>query len=491
MLLSTITKFASNDENLAALKTESTSITYGQLSEQVTSLAQTITHQVQHSRLAIALNNSAAWVILDIAAMELGMPSIPLPAFFSDNQLHHAVLDSGANLLITDTPQRFEAIFSKIITKSEYITICDQSYSLLHLAIPSVALPEGTIKITYTSGTTGNPKGVCLSSKAMLSVASSIKNCVGITEMDHHLCVLPLSTLLENVAGVYATLLGGGCVHLYPSEKVGLNGSQLDIKQLHQAMMDSKASTAILIPELLKALVLYCGSGAPNLSNLRFLAVGGAHVATQLLNRAMQIGLPVYQGYGLSESASVVSLNTQNANLIGSVGKPLPHVNVKISDKNEILVKGANFLGYTHEAAPETKAGYLNTGDIGYVDDNGFLHIQGRKKNIFITSYGRNVSPEWVETELTQTNQIIQACLFGEAKPFNTAIIVTKPNYSSTELETEIAQVNAKLPDYAQVSKWLIADVPFSINNGQLTVNGRLKRDAILQAYQDKINAIY
>jgi long-chain acyl-CoA synthetase len=491
MLLNVITNFAGNDPTQVALKTESRSITYSQLSQQVAELSYIIARQNQSSRLAVALNNSAAWVILDIAAMELGMPSIPLPAFFSNDQLHHAVLDSGANLLITDTPQRFETIFSKLITKSARINIGGQFYSLFNLATPSAAIPDETIKITYTSGTTGNPKGVCLSSKAMLSVASSIQKCVGITEADHHLCVLPLSTLLENVAGVYATLLGGGCLHLYPSEKVGLNGSQLDIKQLHHAMMDSQASTAILIPELLKALVLYCGSGAPKLIHLRFLAVGGAHVATQILNRATQIGLPVYQGYGLSESASVVSLNTHDANLTGSVGKPLPHIDVKITDKNEILVKGANFLGYTHEDAAKTSTGYLDTGDIGYVDHDGFLHIQGRKKNIFITSYGRNVSPEWVETELTQSKQILQACLFGEAKPFNTAIIVTAPNYSSSELETEIAEVNKKLPDYARISKWLIADSPFSIHNGQLTANGRLKRDAILQAYQHKINAIY
>lgn len=490
MLLSAITQYASSDLSLVALKTEAQSFTYRELNSQVVDLAKTIAKYGDQARLAVAINNTAAWVVLDLAAMELGMPSVPLPAFFSNDQLHHAVLDSGANVLITDTPQRFEAIFSKLIKKSERIKVCGEFYSLLHLDTVEVTLPNGTVKITYTSGTTGNPKGVCLSKDAMLSVANAIKDTVAITPLDQHLCILPLSTLLENVAGIYATLLGGGCVHLYRSEKVGLNGSQLDIMLLHQALATSQASTAILIPELLKALVLYHGTGAHPLDKLRFLAVGGAHVATQLLNRAKHIGLPVYQGYGLSESASVVSLNTPTDNLIGSVGKPLPHISVKLSDDNEILVKGANFLGYTH-ATEILEEGYLNTGDIGYFDDNGFLHISGRKKNIFITSYGRNVSPEWVETELTQAGTILQACLFGEAKPFNTAILVTKPNNDAKDLEAEIAQVNAKLPDYAQVSKWLIADAPFSTANNQLTANGRLKRDEIWQAYQDKINTIY
>jgi long-chain acyl-CoA synthetase len=490
MLLSAITQYASSHTDLVALKTEAQSITYRQLNHQVMELVKTMVKHGHQTRLAVAIDNSAAWVLLDIAAMALNTPSVPLPAFFSNDQLHHAVLDSGANLLVTDTPQRFEVIFSTVIKKSERVMICGDYYSLLHLDVAEVALPIGTAKITYTSGTTGNPKGVCLSKEAMLSVANAIKDTVSVTPLDHHLCILPLSTLLENVAGVYAALLGGACVHLYRSDKVGLKGSQLDVKLLHQAIADTKASTAILIPELLKALVLYHGTGAQPLNHLRFLAVGGAHVATQLLNRATQIGLPVYQGYGLSESASVVCLNTPTDNHSGSVGKPLPHISVKLSDDHEILVKGANFLGYTNSTG-NIEEGYLNTGDIGYFDDNGFLYINGRKKNIFITSYGRNVSPEWVETELTQSRHILQACLFGEAKPFNTAIIVTKENVTAEDLAAEIAQVNAKLPDYAQISKWLIADAPFSFSNHQLTANGRLKRDAIWQTYQNRINAIY
>jgi long-chain acyl-CoA synthetase len=490
MLLSAITQYASSHTDLVALKTEAQTITYRQLNHLVKALVTTMSEHGRVARLALAINNSAAWVLLDLATMELSTPCVPLPAFFSNDQLRHAVLDSGANLIMTDTPQRFEVIFSTRIKKSESVEICGDFYSLLHLDIAQVALPIGTAKITYTSGTTGNPKGVCLSKESMLSVANAVKDTVAVTPLDHHLCILPLSTLLENVAGVYATLLGGGCVHLYRSEKVGLNGSQLDVKLLHQALVVSQASTAILIPELLKALVLYHGTGTHPLDHLRFLAVGGAHVSTQLLNRATQIGLPVYQGYGLSESASVVSLNTPTGNHPGSVGKPLPHISVKLSEDNEILVKGANFLGYTH-AIESIEAAYLNTGDIGYFDDNGFLYISGRKKNIFITSYGRNVSPEWVETELTQSQHILQACLFGEAKPFNTAIIVTKQNVTPEDLAAEIAQVNAKLPDYAQISKWLIADAPFSPSNNQLTANGRLKRDAIWQTYQDKINAIY
>jgi long-chain acyl-CoA synthetase len=485
VLLSSIKKNAQH----CAIQTESTSISYQQLYIQITDLMNKLASFGAQTRVALAINNTPAWLILDIAAMELGIVNVPLPTFFSDQQLQHAVLDSGANLLITDQPPRFESIFSKLTQKSASIDIAGQSYSVFHLKNKQTALPQHTSKITYTSGTTGNPKGVCLSKEAMLAVANAIQQSVVTTPLDHHLCVLPFATLLENVAGVYASFLGGACVHVYPSEQVGLNGSNLDIKQLHSALTNSYASTAIFIPELLKALVLYCGTGAPKPQQLRFLAVGGAHIATPILQQAQELGLAVYQGYGLSESASVVCLNTPASNVIGSVGKPLPHLQVKLSADNEILVKGANYLGYTHSA--DSQQDYINTGDIGYFDDSGHLFIKGRKKNIFITSYGRNVSPEWVETELTLSKNIIQACLFGEAKPSNTAIIVAKKNFEPEQLAAEIAQINHQLPDYAQVSQWLIADAPFSTSNQQLTANGRLKRDVIWQFYQDKINAIY
>ena len=197
----------------------------------------------------------------------------------------------------------------------------------------------------------------------------------------------------------------------------------------------------------------------------------------------------MFEGYGLSESASVVALNTPNANKIGSAGKPLPHLKIQFSSENEILVKGANYLAYTTQT--EEAHEWLATGDIGYLDDDGFLFINGRKKNIFITSFGRNVSPEWVERDLTSAASIAQACVFGEAKPWNVAIITTKPGAASSLLAGDIAQINQHLPDYARITKWLLADAPFSVANGQLTPNGRLKRDAIGQMYQDKINALY
>lgn len=467
-------------------------INYQQLFDEISSLQTQLNQLIKNACpvMALALDNHPAWMMVDLAAMVNFIPLVPLPLFFSNAQVLHALTDAGANVLICDNPAHFCDMLGDVVTGQSKITVAGKTLTLLQLNIPAKKLPKGTAKITYTSGTTGAPKGVCLSQQAMLSVANAIKSATNLTPNDAHLCVLPLSTLLENVAGVYAILLAGATAHILPSAQVGLIGSSLDIDQLCKALASTKASTAILIPQLLNALVTACEGGV-KLPHLRFVAVGGAHVAIPLLQRAASLKLPVFEGYGLSESASVVALNTLYAQKIGSAGKPLPHIEIAFSAENEILVKGANLLGYTGDIAVDAADSFVKTGDIGYLDADGFLFINGRKKNIFITSFGRNVSPEWVERELTSCDTILQACLFGEAKPWNTAIIFPKEHATFAQIEASIQRVNASLPDYARITEWLPAYAPFSIQNQQLTANGRLKRDVIWLAYQQQVDVLY
>jgi len=489
-LLQSLKQHAQNTPNAIALKSESLAFNYRDFLAAIGQTQQLITVCNEGGTIALAIDNHPAWAILDIASLANRTPLVPLPAFFSDTQLMHAVKDAGVSLLITDHPQRFSALFDSLIAHKSTITVAGKRLMMMQLAIAPQSLPASTVKITYTSGTTGQPKGVCLSEHAMLSVASAIHTMVNLRASDQHCCVLPLSTLLENVAGLYAILLAGGTAHILPCKTVGLTGSSVNINQLHQTLQSTKANSAIFIPELLTALVAACEAGAEKLHHLHFLAVGGASVASNLLTRAHQLGLPVFEGYGLSESASVVALNTVTNHQVGSVGKLLPHIEIMLSDEHEILVKGAQYLGYTNQ--PNTaQADWVATGDIGYLDADGYLFINGRKKNIFITSYGRNVSPEWVERDLTSTPVITQACLFGEAKPWNTALIASTADATAETINSAIETINQSLPDYARVSKWLLTSEPFSVNNKQLTPNGRLKRDVIWQSYQDAINTLY
>jgi len=491
IMISAIAKHADQHSNKIALRGIDSQLTYAQLQAAIQAQQHMWGELSQRPTIALALDNHPAWVVLDLAALASHIPCIPLPLFFSGTQWLHAIKDAGVDIVVTDHPELFESLLANNIASHTQWTVAGKTLTQFLLKSPAkAALPANTAKITYTSGSTGNPKGVCLSAANMINVATSIADATKLTPDDIHLNVLPLATLLENVAGVYAPLLAGACCVLLPGSEIGLTrATGLDIKKLFNAFVQTQASTAIFTPELLNAMLQQIEAGAKLPSSLRFLAVGGASVSPALLNRAQQASIPVYEGYGLSECASVVALNTPAFNKIGTVGKVLPHLNVSFTDEHEVVVSGNAFLGYVGQTA--THAPQIYTGDIGYLDADGYLVISGRKKNIFITSFGRNVSPEWVERELTISPGIAQAALFGEAKPWNTAIIVPGKNSTTEQIKATIQSINHGLPDYARITQWLPADEPFTLSNQQLTANGRNRRDVIWQHYQQKINALY
>ena len=452
--------------------------------------------------IALALDNSPLWAVLDLAGLSAGKPIIPLPFFFSTEQIVHSIRDAGIDCILTDQPEQYRKLLEAAGIEIGAVFAHDlNGHTFSDIRLHNIAakpLPVGTIKITYTSGTTGHPKGVCLGADALQQVASSLLAATRGEPADRHVSVLPLSTLLENLAGVYVPLLAGASCHLLPLAEVGLSGSTgLDVKKMLSALIRCRATTTILTPQLLHALVTAVEAGHPAPQQLRFVAVGGAPVAPRLLQRAEALGIQVFEGYGLSECASVVALNTESARRTGSVGKPLTHAQVKFAGDGEILVAGATLLGYTGDDPVQSgecsSTRFWPTGDIGHLDEQGFLHLTGRKKNIFITSFGRNVSPEWVERELTLHPAIAQAAVFGEARPWNMAVIVS--HGSSPEaiyaVNQAIAEANSVLPDYARVKHWLPAQAPFLPQNGQLTANGRLKREAIWSLYQTAIEQLY
>lgn len=497
---------ASHAPSHAALVGSYVSLTYAELNTaiQVQALAwakrlKSQSHQPSTLALkpifAIAVQNHPAWVILDLAAMQCEIPLVPLPFFFTPMQWLHAMQDACVSTIITDQPLLFEALLNKHIASQHAFALASIGLTQFELRNfrtidKPVSLPMGTAKITYTSGTTGAPKGVALSVDNMLRVAKSIAEATKLSSKDIHLNVLPLATLLENIAGIYAPLLAGASCTLLPSDQIDVSGaSGLMVEKLHAALEHSQASTAIFTPELLHALALHIEAGAMPPSHLRFLAVGGAAVSPDLLKRAHQLHLPVYEGYGLSECASVVALNTPIVNKIGSVGKLLSHISATFTDEQEIIITGNAYLGYVGHEQPDQNS--VHTGDIGYLDEDDFLIITGRKKNIFITSFGRNVSPEWVERELKISPYIAQAALFGEAKPWNVAVIVAHSHSNSMQVAHAVQALNKRLPDYARITRWIKADEAFSANNQQLTSNGRNRRDVIWQHYQAKINALY
>jgi long-chain acyl-CoA synthetase len=427
-------------------------VTYAVALDAVRRLASHITRS-GWQRLALLMENSPEWPLIDLATQLAGVTLIPLPLFFSDQQLQHALNDAGVEAVLTDHAQRIRPLCGDAI--EERLPVTDRlSIDLLILSNPRPVSLEGIARVTYTSGTTGEPKGVCLQQKTIDRVARSLSEASGASADDHHLSLLPLSTLLENIVAVYLPLLTGARCHL-----------------------PAPASSGIILLE----------GGLSMAQTMRFVAVGGASLADGLRLRAEALGIPLYQGYGLSECGSVVTLNTMQNSRPGSVGRPLPHLQVRIALDGEIEVKGAGFAGYLGSRADGNE--WLASGDLGRIDDDGYLYLTGRKRNLMITAYGRNLSPEWVEAELESQPAIARAALFGDGRPWNCALIVARGDLNEVALAIDSA--NRRLPEYAQIRHWLPADEPFTLANGELTANGRIRRVVIDARYGQRIDELY
>lgn len=463
--------------NVVALRDQDQEITYEMLWSEIQA-RQTQLTQLSTRMVALFLENSVDLLLWDLALLFADIPTILLPLFFTHSQLQYCLEISQADL---------------IITQSDFILECQASYEkqqgYWRLKAPlHIALPETTQKLTFTSGTTGQPKAVCLGSEQILTVAQSLCHAIASSQSETHLALMPLAVLLENI-GCYAILMRGGSIQLAKAAELGLRGaSSVDIQTFAKFIQSSQPQSLILVPQFLALLVEAVSTKLIRAECFRFIAVGGGHVNPELLKKANKLQLPVYQGYGLSECASVVALNTPEANRAGSVGKPLPHVQVKIAEDGEILVANNRCLGYLNH--PQMPDPYWPTGDLGHLDQDGFLYIRGRKKHQFITSFGRNVNPEWVEALLSQTGVVGQAFVYGEALPENYALLwPVNTAITNEQIDQIIQHANHQLPDYAQVKHWVRLTEPFSPNNQLATANGRLRRDEIARRFQHVFSA--
>ena len=469
-------------------------IAYADLLQQVDEATELLREQGARI-LAVDLENGPDWIVFDMALMQSGICSIPLPPFFSASQLAHVLNVSGADAILTDDPIRLRQRTGTLLGSTEMpVKVAGRTVfwvkTKLAGGLASASIPANTCKITFTSGTTGEPKGVMLSWAQINRVVESLAGAVGMTTRDRHLALMPLSVLLENIAGVYTPLWAGATVVVRPVSQLGLQGSTaVEGRTMLDALSQACATTAIFIPQTLQATVEALEERRNTSMHLRFGAVGGAPVSRRLLDRAVNAGLPVFEGYGLSECGSVVCLNTPEANRRGSVGKPLPHVRLQISPEGEVVVFDQPFVGYLG-SEPDGQ-GDWRTGDIGEVDKDGYLHLHGRRRNVFITAFGRNVAPEWVERELTLEHTVSQAAVFGESRPYNVAILVTAAETMLDEIETAVARTNRTLPDYARVGRWILADEPFSPGNGELTGTGRVRRETLFARYAKRIESLY
>ena len=430
--------------------------------------------------IASTLDNTPAFVAVDDWARHHGWVHVPLPLFFTPAQMLHAVEAAGADTWIGLSP--YAALWPQ--KKHQQVECMGEVVIVTEIDASQVPVPPMTQTITFTSGTTGAPKGVCLSEAAMQAVAKSLADEMAPLQIKRHLNALPFAVLLENIAGLRTPRLAGADVWTVPLGELGWKGASVfDAEQFHKTVLNYRPQSLILLPQMLRAWCGYLtqnGKHAP--PDLRLVAVGGAPVGLPLLRTAHHLGLPVVEGYGLSEGASVQCLNNRDTNRPGSVGRLLPHTKARVADDGELWIQGSLMEGYLGDSSPAPTE--WPTGDLASIDSDGYVFIAGRKKNVLITSFGRNVSPEWVETLLRSEPSIREAVVLGDGMPHLSAVLWPhNEQITDSDFSDAVRRINAELPDYARIGNWHLALKQFNAETGMSTANGRPCRDAIFQTH--------
>lgn len=471
-LLASLEHHALTSPEAIALRCGEESLTYVQLMADVQQVAQRL-GDYRVKSLGLYLDNGIEWIVLDLASIVADIRVVPLPWFFSDEQLSHAI-ETGAVDFVAFANDLPAGIIGTGVTKQLY-GVCHLQ-PVLSSAAKAASPAHASGKLSFTSGTTGRPKGVELEYRFIDQTCQSLSNAISALDIEKHLSLLPYATLLENIAGVYLPLTLGKTVYAEAAARVGLSAElRLDPTRLQQTFNQIQPNSLILTPQLLELFCMLVEFQAIDPACLVFVAVGGARVGEPLMRRARSLGIPAYEGYGLTEFASVAILNTPQDDRPGSVGKALPGVTVELATDGEICL--STTLVENDADTQRIEVITVQTGDFGSIDSDGFIYIHGRKSNLIILSSGRNVSPEWVEVELNSSPLIAQSYVFTETSSELSALLVPGgPEMADSDLDAEVERINRALPRYAQIKHWHRLLSPFSRDNQMLTVNGRLRR---------------
>lgn len=380
------------------------------------------------------------YVIGDLAATLAGCRVVPVPGFFSAGQVAHLLTDSGATL--TD---RLPAGATGL----------------------PLAYAGGATRVVYTSGTTGRPKGVILGDRQLTASALGLSQAIGAGPGDRYLSVLPQAQLLEQICGIFLPILAGAETVLCPEGTACLFSG--DGRALARRAIACDPTVTVLAPRQLTLWVAALRKGIPAPRGLRYVAVGGAPVSPVLLAEARALGLPVAEGYGLSEACSVVALSPADAPG-GSAMQSVPGLDLRIED-GEIVVDGPTVMAGYLGRAPQV--GPWRTGDLGRIDD-GRLSVLGRRDAMILRASGRNIAPEWVEAAALADPAVPAAALV--LLPDDRLVLVLAST-AAPRMADLVARL-ADLPAYARPDALLIADPP---HPGLIRPSGTADRQVALR----------
>jgi len=429
----------------------------------------------------------------------------------------------------------------------------------LHRGRAGRVAPEDTATIIYTSGTTGVPKGVMLTHANIMSNVNGGLQVFDLTEKDVALSFLPLSHIMERTAGFYTMLCAGATIAFAESvDTVAANMLEVRptvmitvprfFEKIYTRVLDAAMSGGIIRRRMFRwarrAGTEYSGrklAGEPVPAGLRvqaaladrlvfrklrartggrvrFFVSGGAPLSRDIAEFFHAAGLVILEGYGLTETSPVLAVNTFDHLKLGTVGRPFPGIELRIADDGEILARGPGVMqGYYHDpegTAEAIRDGWFHTGDVGRIDEEGFLLITDRKKDIIVTAGGKNVAPQPLENRLRTDPYIQEAVVFGDRKPFLVALVV--PNFAKLEEHARLLGLN--LPDRGaltaspemreflmarverhqgdrasveQVKKIHVLDHELSQVEGELTPKLNVRRRRVAERYRTEIEAMY
>ena len=530
-------------------------------------------------RVAILLRNCPEWVIFDQAAMSLGLVVVPLYTDDRPDNIDYILNDSAVKLLLVQDAGRWKRL-APVLQDNEVlqrilvldggrdtaeILASDDRVRLVDEWLPArgAALrqrqgdPHALASIIYTSGTTGRPKGVMLSHHNMLSVAHAALTLIDVYEEDVFLSFLPLSHTLERTASYYLPVMTGSTVAY--SRSVGQLAQDLQIIQPTvmiavprifervygrlKDQMQQKTGLARLLFEsavrvgwqrfqrrqgrgrwqaseltwpLLNRLVA-SRIRARLGGRLRAAISGGAPLSPEIAKVFIGLDIPILQGYGLTETSPVISVNPLDDNEPASVGLPLRGIEVKIGDNDELLVKSPGvMLGYWNNHAATTQMidsdGWLHTGDQARIERN-HIYITGRLKDILVLSNGEKVPPSDMELAIALDPLIEQVMVVGEGRPFLTALVVLDGDFwpglaqdcgldpmapesleDSRVIGVVLRHIKAALkdfPGYAKIRRVTLLLEPWTVDNGLLTPTLKVKRAPVLERFARQVDAMY
>ena len=510
----------------------------------------------KEEKVAVMLPNSLERIISDLAAATLGLVFVPIHTTFSEEYIKKVIQHSGAKYLVihVDFLAKHEQAIKAL--NLEKIVMVGKSYKIPNKVeqwpfleeekevedIKDQVSDDSLHTLIYTSGTTGDPKGVMLSHRNLVINVDSAKRIVPIAHDDRFFSFLPLSHAFERTAGYYAAIFSGASIYFARSTQTIID----DIKKAKPTIINSvpriferiygKVFDKIENGSTLKKKMFFKGLKLAVLKRknqlkwweainwflldvivlnkiraifggrLRMAISGGASLDLKIIRFFDNLGLQLIEGYGLTETSPIIAVNSLENSRFGTVGHALDCNQIKISDKKEILVKGENvMLGYYQNQAMTDEIihdGWINTGDLGFIDKEGFLTIVGRAKDVIVLSTGKNIFPEGIENVLNESRYIYQSMIYGDNDKYISAFIV--PNFEQLKKWCKKHKIKFDLSDekinnfyqdkiehrlrksskIEQIASFKLLSEEFAQDNGLLTPTLKLKRYKILNKYK-------